>query len=242
MPIYRNARVFIGQFDLTGDSNALQVDYGVEAQDVTVFGDTTRRFQAGLTTIGFNLGGFVAFGTNALEDALFNRIGLNQVPISFSPENAGAAGEEAFFFRGMFGEYAPGETVGNMLGFSASGGSSQSEALVRGTVLEPGDTNRTATGQTAGQQVGAVGATEFLYAVLHVFTAGGTTLDVTIESDDAVGFPSPTTQITFTQVTTVIGAQFATPVAGAIADDWWRANYAITGAGPYLFAASVGIQ
>ncbi len=74
--------------------------------------------------------------------------------------------------------------------------------------------------------------------------ASGTTptLDVTIESDDGVGMGSPTTRINFAQAT-AIGAQWATPVAGAIADDWWRVAYTLGGASPsFTFICIIGIQ
>jgi hypothetical protein len=73
---------------------------------------------------------------------------------------------------------------------------------------------------------------------------GGTspTLDVIVQSDDASGFPSATNRITFTQATGFT-AEYATPVAGAITDDWWRVNFTIGGtASPnFTFICVIGI-
>jgi len=63
-----------------------------------------------------------------------------------------------------------------------------------------------------------------------------------VQSDDAQAFLSPTDRITFAQAT-AIGAQWATPVSGAITDDWWRLSYTIGGTNPsFMVIVVVGIQ
>jgi hypothetical protein len=71
----------------------------------------------------------------------------------------------------------------------------------------------------------AVGTTARLWAALHVTAGTFTNLVVTIESD-TVGFPSPTTVLTFSTVSAV-GWQFIS-VAGPITDDYFRAKVAIS--------------
>ncbi len=84
-----------------------------------------------------------------------------------------------------------------------------------------------------------------LYAFLHVTATSGEgdqTLDVVIKSDSASDHSvSPATRVTFTQVTTSVGAQFATPVSGAISDDYWRAEWTIGGTGSPSFTFLVGM-
>jgi hypothetical protein len=111
-------------------------------------------------------------------------------------------------------------------------------------LLHEGSTARTVTGNGTARQLGLVGATQKLYASLHVVDASvADTLDVKIQSDDASGMGTPTDRITFTQATAV-GAQYATPVSGPIATDtWWRVSYTIGGTSPsFKFAVVVGIQ
>ncbi|MGH2710617.1 MAG: hypothetical protein ACRDH9_05370, partial [Actinomycetota bacterium] len=80
-----------------------------------------------------------------------------------------------------------------------------------------------------------------VYAALHVLDASaGDTLDVIVQTDDGAGFASPTTLITFDQAAAV-GAQFKT--AAGNADDWYRVNFTIGGAGPsFKFVAVVGVR
>jgi hypothetical protein len=90
-----------------------------------------------------------------------------------------------------------------------------------------------------GYQLGAVAATQYLYGALHIFTAG-TTITVVLESDDNAGFSSATTRATLGPLTTT-GGTWATRVAGAITDDYYRFRVtAITGT--FSVAGSAGIK
>ena len=102
--------------------------------------------------------------------------------------------------------------------------------VIRGTV----DTASTitSTGSSAGAQLGAVSATQKVWAAVHFLTAGGTTPSITVkvQSDNNSGFTSPTDRITFTAATAK-GAQFLS-AAGAITDDYWRATWTVSGTSP----------
>ncbi|MEU4150833.1 hypothetical protein [Streptomyces sp. NPDC026659] len=68
------------------------------------------------------------------------------------------------------------------------------------------------------------------------------TLDVVIESDNGSGFPSPITQLTFTQANAISGQILRTD-GTAITDDWYRVKWTIGGTTPsFLFAVAFGIQ
>ena len=86
-------------------------------------------------------------------------------------------------------------------------------------------------------------AGKYLYAILHVLAVEGTnpTLDLIVQSDDASGFASAVSRITFTQKT-AIGAQFASLV-GPITDTYFRASYTIGGTNTpkFTIALAVGI-
>lgn len=242
--VWTDVRLFWDAYNLSGDINALALNYGVELGDATVLLDASRRRRAGLKTIAFQHEGFVNYGVDQVDDALFNDIAVANVPMTICPHNSGAEGEIAFFFNGLAGQYQPGGTVGEMHRFSVSGEADDGRDLIRGTVLN--NATRTVTANGTAFNLGAVSATQKLYAVLHVFdpVAGSLpTLDVKIQSDDASGFVSPIDRITFAQKTNK-GSQYATPVAGAITDTWWRAVWTIGGTGgpSFPFVVVIGIQ
>jgi hypothetical protein len=99
--------------------------------------------------------------------------------------------------------------------------------------------SRTTSGLTGtAVQVGAVSASQRLYAALHVTAAAGTNLAVKIQSAPLANFASPTDRITFSTVSAV-GWQHSS-VAGAITDTWWRALVTIASV-TFTFAVTFGI-
>jgi len=93
-------------------------------------------------------------------------------------------------------------------------------ADVDGFVGAPLATRTTAGLTGTAVQLGAVPAGRSLYAGLFVPAAAGTNLAVTVQSDNASGFPSPAVQITFATMS-AIGWQFLS-VPGPLTDDWFR--------------------
>lgn len=237
--ILRDSKLFLDGYDFSGDMSALALAYGAELQDNTTFGMDTRSRLGGLKTVTVQHEGFWNGGANGVDDVLFGKIGVASVPMTIAPMT-GAEGELAYSFLSNLGQYTPGATVGEMLRFSVSG--EASGELVRGSILL--NATKTLTGNGTAFNVGAASSTQKLYAALHVIAASGTspTLDVKVQSDDASGFGTPTDRITFSQAT-AIGSQWATPVNGAITDNWWRINYTIGGTGPsFTFVVFIGIQ
>jgi len=168
------------------------------------------------------------------------------IPMSIAPHPE--VGVAAYFFKSQNVEYSWGGTVGELAKFSVKS-ESVGEKMIRGFVLENGSFVRAATGQGAALGIGAVGAAEYLYGVLHVISSGtsvGDTLDVVIESDDVATFDgSPEDQIAFTQVLGNGGGtyEWATPVVGAITDIWWRCKWTIVSDDDplFVFAVMIGI-
>lgn len=235
--VLQDCKLLVAGYDLSGKMNALALDYSAELQDKTTFGDTTRSRLGGLKSVTAQHNGY--WDGTGLDDILFNRIGLAGEVMTIAPA-ALTAGNRAFTFKSTLGEYAPGGAVGEMFAFSVAGESADS--LVRGTVLF--NNTVTATGSGAGQNLGAVSSTQKLYAALHVLAASGTTpsLTVRVQSDSDNTFATPINQITFTAAT-AIGAQWATPVNGAITDAFWRVDYTVSGTTPsFQFVVIIGIQ
>jgi hypothetical protein len=236
--VLTNARIFVAGYDLTGDHNQIGLDYGAEMKDGTVFGLDTRKNVPGLLTINANGGGFWQAGVNLLDEALFAQIGLsNQLATLFATGiTEGTQTDKGFGFLVSAGRYAPfeGGQVGEMHRFALSM-ASRKTPLCRAIPLKDfTGTALTGTGSGTGFQLGSVSASQKLYAGLHVLDVQGTgtpTITVTIQSDDNAGFTSATTRVTFNAMT-AIGAQYATPVAGAITDDRWRASWTISGTSP----------
>lgn len=239
--VLTNAMVLAGGYDLTGDANAIAVDYGAELKDCTTLGDDTRINKGGLKTVQVQVSGFYDAATQ--DNKNFADVGVSGNPVGFA---VGAnAGDVAYFFDAVAGEYEIGESVGEINKFSLGAGAQGD--LIRGVIGHNArETAETASGTGTAVDLGAVSSTQRLYAVLHVLESigsGDQALDVKIESDDNGSFTSAVDQITFTQATTTSTSE-SLSLAGAIADNYFRVSYTIGGTGSpsFKFVVLIGVQ
>ncbi|MFE2243910.1 hypothetical protein ACFXCU_30925 [Streptomyces virginiae] len=237
-----NARLFAVGADLTGASNKIELTSEIEDKE------TTNYYSAGYKEVIGGLGSaevtaegqWEAADSGKVDDAMWARLG-GVGPWTVCPDSA-AVGDLAYITQCLTASYTLGGSVGDVAPWSGKGASSW--PLVRGQMAHPAGTARTSTGVGTAVQLGAVPAGKRLYAALHVLSVAGTTPSITarIESDNAVGFPSPTTQMTFTAATAAGGEALRTS-GSAITDDWFRVAWTISGTTPsFLFATSFGIR
>ncbi len=233
--ILQNVYFYMGGYQMSQYMNQVEIKASNEILDGTRFLDSYMTRVMGMGDVEFSGGGF----WDPTQDGILEgNISTENIPVTVCPETADA-GDSAYIFKCLQSEYQPiGGSIGELMPFSFAG-FGQGEKLVKGNVLYNGTAAATAT--STGQTLGAVSSTQKLYAALHVITASESdTLDVIIQSD-TVGFPSPTSRITFTQATGVT-AEYATPVAGAITDTYWRISYTIAGTDPsFSFIVSMAI-
>lgn len=240
--VLTNARAFAGAVDLTGVTNKVELGAKVAPEDATTYasGGATE-WQGGLAATDIVAAGFFDAGTGVLSDAdpaLF--AGLGAVgPWTVAPDTA-ADGALAYLTNALEVTYKLLGEVGKMAPFEAT--MKGCTRLARGLVVAPPGVPRTATGVGTAFQLGVVPLGKRLYANLHITSVTGTTPSVTarIESDNAVGFPTPATVLTLAAATAIGGQHLS--VAGPFTDDWYRAAWTITGTTPsFLFVISAGI-
>lgn len=239
--VLKDCKIWVAEYNLSGDHNQIALKHSAREIERNTFGSASVRRLAGLEDVELSGQAVSDYADDDVNEALFGRIGAAGKPITVAPED-GADGAVAYFFEGLHFELSEGGSVGELhnVEHTAKGRS----RLVKGTILEPGAAARTSTFNGTARNVGAVSATQKLYAALHVFAASGSspTLDVKVQSDSASGFTTPADQITFTQATART-SQFAAPVAGAITDSWWRIAATIGGSAPsFTFAVVIGIR
>jgi hypothetical protein len=247
--ILKGTRLYAGAADLTGRSNKIDVSAEVEEKDRTTFGSydeaTDRLWKeviGGNASAKITGGGFWEAGDPGLvDDELWSRLGEHGQAWSALPSGivVGAPAylastlETSYQLLGQQGEVAPWQ-----------GAWSTSGPLVRGRLLHPPGTARTATGDGTAVEHVAVPAGMNLYAALHVLSVAGTdtpTITVAIESDDTADFDgSETTRATFAAATD-LGDQVVT-VMGPVTDTFWRATWTISGTDPsFLFLVTFGV-
>jgi hypothetical protein len=222
----------------------------VEEKDVTTFLPVADPDSGWKKVIGGLASGKISGGGNwdpapsastlaGLDDTIFGALGT-VIPHSVYPAEA-TEGNVGYFSSVLAKSYMFLGGVGDVASWTLDDMSAW--PVVRGASLEAPGTARIVTGSGTAVQLGAVSATKRLYAALHVLSISGTatpTLTVRVQSD-TVGFPSPTTQLTFAAATTV-GGQILRTNTGAITDDYYRVDYTISGTNPsFLFVVTAGI-
>ena len=237
--LLKDVEIRAGAYDISADSNQLAVEETYAEVENTAFGATSHTALPGIPKVTLNFSGYAEANSAdpQVDDVIENYLAAAKTPMSFCPVTA-AEGAVCYFTEGMLLSAQRGGSVGEMYGFTV-GGTGQGSFLVRGSILAT--EALTTTGDGTALQVGAVTAAQKVYAVMHVLAASGTspTLDMVVESDDAVGMASATPRITFAQATDIT-SEFKS-LAGAITDDWWRVSYTIGGTGTPSFTVLVAV-
>lgn len=239
--VLMDARIYLESADVTGWSNKVETAASVDDEDMTTFasGGWHER-TAGEKDLDASVEGFFEqLDVSRPDDMFWANLGSNQAALTVAP-TSGAAGVLAYLSRVQVMDYKPAANVGKLLAWSSS--LKGNWPLVRGTILHPQGTARTATGTGTGFQIGAVTVAQRMYACLHVLSVSGTTPSITVSLQSSVDntFASPTTRITFLADTALDGQ--ALSLLGAVTDQWWRASWVISGTTPsFLFAVSAGV-
>lgn len=239
--ILLDARLFAPGADLSGASNKIELSSEIEDKETTNYrSGGYKEVIGGLGSAEISgEGQWEAGDPSRVDDASWSTLG-GVGPYTVCPTDS-AVGALAYITSGMRADYKVGDAVGEIAPWSGTVKSSW--PLVRGQIAHPPGTARTATGVGTALQLGAVPAGKRLYAALHVLSVAGTTPSITarIESDDAVGFASPTTQLTFVAANAP-GGQILRGNGTAVTDTYYRVAWTITGTTPsFMFAVSLGI-
>ncbi|MAH50254.1 hypothetical protein CMI37_30820 [Candidatus Pacearchaeota archaeon] len=227
--------ILIDEFSFTGISNSVGIDIANGNAEVTAFADTAATYAEGKPATNITVNAVYQVAEDAALFAVLGEATDNY--LSISPAAMADGGIVWITKAHLTGDTIP-TPFDSAVTLNATWAGT--DPIGDGVILER-DTNITSTVTGAAVQQGAVSSTQKIMCFLHVLSAAGGTLDVTIQSDNGAGFGSPTTRLTFSQVTTTAGAWVAT-ANGAITDDYWRCVAAAGGGSPvYNIAVTFAI-
>lgn len=233
-----DATIWVHGYDFTTDLNQVSLNITAEQLDATTFGGGGYRArQGGLRSVESQVAGFWQSATSgAVDPETFPDLGTADRVVTLAPDSAETT--PAYLFQAGKFAYQPFGQIGALTPFSLNMAGTNGVGVVRGQVAKAKG-NVSATGATgSGVNLGAVGASQYLYASLHVFSAG-TTVTIVVESDDNANFTSATTRATLGPITTT-GGTWATRVAGSITDTHYRFRVsAVTGT--FSIAGAIGV-
>ena len=232
-----DALILFGSYNLSGDLNKVGVDLDAGEEIDTTFGDTFHSRPGGqLADVKLMAEGWwQSAASDAPDPVAVNALGAAGTVVTVA--DVSTSGATAYLLGVHEGTYGQSDEIGKVRPFTLACSGSSGVGPVRGRLLLP-VTSVTGNSNGTGYQLGAVGAGQSLYIVIHVLAAG-TTADIIVESDDNSGFTSATTRSTTTVTTT--GTPTVVPVAGAVTDDYWRVRTANV-TGTFSVAVAAGIK
>lgn len=104
---FRNAKVFVDGFELSGDHNEVAVNYSVELLDETAFGDSTRINKGGLTVVSVDGKGHWNAAAGTVDRILFDIVGSDDkiVTVFANGITEGTTTDKGFAMKGVLESY-----------------------------------------------------------------------------------------------------------------------------------------
>lgn len=242
-----NMAIWLGGYDHSAEENACNFTVGNSEEGDATFGDVLQAKYPGLLQPAVGLAGRWSAGASSPDAVYWPRVSgdVSLWPLTMCPPNApaatpGADGNLAYSVIGaQFAYEAMVSEHGKLLGFKLKTLPRTTGTVNRGTVMLPKASVSATTTGTA-RQLGALSAAQRMIVVLQAFAINGGSWVLTVESDNDVGFASPTTRSTLTAVTSAPNRLVA-EIAGPVTDDWWRVVLTKTGGTSITPAATLGI-
>lgn len=242
---FTNAQVLIADLDASPFINNVTSAVSVDMLDSTVCGTGGyRSFAPGMrvgtmAASGFQdwaVGGFFEKISGPGDGGLSTLMSV--APIA--PAATLTAGDPVAFMRGPISMLDGGSGAADELATMGIELANDS-VFAMGVSLHPLATRSSTASGTVVAFPGPT-ASQTLWAGLHVTSGSGGTLTVTVQTDDAVGFPSATTRITFTATTGPVaqGQMLSLTPVNISTETHIRTSWTIT-AGSFTFAVVAGI-
>lgn len=236
--VMRDAMLAMGGLDLSALTSRLALEDEVPSLDATTFQHLTRSNQPGMPATALSLDAW--YDGAAVDEAIFDALRQTEsaAPSIFTASKPATAGGSARLIQARPGSKPVTARVGELwsLTITASG----RERWARGVVLE--NDTKTVTGTGTGQVLFSTLATgETLVGNLHVLGGTFSSLDVTVESDDDAGFPSPVTRLTFPNIASSPAVSRVTLAGPITPDTQYRATWTLTGTDALIYLA-IGIR
>lgn len=242
MAVFANTRVsaVVDALEIAAFATTVTVDATADEIDVTTLASAGWRQKIpGLRTFTVGVEGYQDFDTTGV-DPLFGATGLTLLDtFTVAPTSTATAGDVAFIGQGrLIGNVPLSGTLGEAAAFSMNWAGT--DVVARGQVLHP-SAARTATGTGTALAFTFPTASQRLYATFHVLAVSGTgSIQFTVQSDDAVGFPSATTRIT-SQSFTSTGHQLASVAGPITAETHIRTGWTIAGFTSVTFVVAAAV-
>lgn len=116
---FRNAKIFVDGFELSGDFESIEVALASEMLDETTFGDDTRINKGGMKTANVSGAGYWNAAAGTVDRIMFSIVGSDDKVITVFANGLteGTSTDKGFSCKGVVDTYNIGGAVGALLPF-----------------------------------------------------------------------------------------------------------------------------
>lgn len=238
----KSAGLLVDEFDFSGVSNAMTLNFTEAPVDVTAFADTDETFVQGKPGFNFDINGLWSTASPNYDGEMFTDLTATSRRVGIYPGGltAGIVGYEGATVISSSPRIS---TVGDVAAMNVvwQGESApfRSQLLYASTITCNGST---VVVNGTGFNSGTIAATNTIIGIWRMVELGGSgtnTLALEIQSETNDTWGSPTTRINFgtvTQSTGANGTHIVTTATGpAASESWWRVKIQSSGTGSRTF-------
>jgi hypothetical protein len=240
----KSAGLLVDEFDFSGVSNSMTLNFAEAPVDVTAFADTDLTFIQGKPGFTFDVNGLWSTASPAYEGEMFTDLTATARRVGVYP---GGLDEGTVGYEGatIISSSPRVSSVGDVIACNVTW--QGASAPFRATIIEANTI--TCNGSTVvvtgdGHNLGTIAATNTMIGIWRMVELGGSgtnTLAVEIQSENNNSWGSPTTQINFGTVTQTSSAAIITTTGTGPAgvESWWRVKMQSSGGGSRTFQSYV---
>ena len=242
----KSAGLLLDEFDFSGVSNSMTLNFTESPTDVTAFADTDMTYVQGKPGFTFDVNGLWSTASPNYDGEMFTDLTATARRVGIYPGGLDA---------GNFGYEGPTvisasprlSTVGDVIACNVTwqGVSApvRSRIIAANTITCNGST---VVVNGTGYNLGTFAATTTLVGIWRMVEMGGSgtnTIALEIQSETNDTWGSPTTQINFGTVTQATGATHivTTTTGPAASESWWRVKIQSSGTGSRTFKNYVSL-
>ena len=236
----KGAGLLVDEFDFSGVSNSMTLNFTETPADVTAFADTDMTFIQGKPSFTFDVGGLWSTASPNYDGEMFTdltatarRVGI--YPGGLSEGNVGYEG--ATLVSASPRVSTIGDAIACNVTWQGASAPFRSRIIEANTITCNGST---VVANGTGYNLGTIAATNTIIGIWRMVEMGGSgtnTIALEIQSETNDTWGSPTTQINFGTVTQATGATHivTTNTGPAASESWWRVKIQSSGTGSRTF-------
>ena len=236
----KSAGLLVDEFDFSGISNSMTLNFAESPADVTAFADTDMTYVQGKPGFNFDVNGLWSTASPDYDGEMFTDLTATNRRVGIYP---GGLDEGTFGYEGATNISASPRvsTIGDAIACNVSW--QGASPPIRSRIIEANTitcNGSTVIANGTGYNLGTFAATTTIVGVWRMVEMGGSgtnTIALEIQSETNDTWGSPTTQINFGTVTQATGATHivTTQTGPAASESWWRVKIQSSGTGSRTF-------